>query len=294
MNTAVAQKHIDKNVVYDAASKLMASGGKTSSLDVKLYLRGEGYFAKQQPISALLQELQVEKGWVKNQASANGVDYTEYSIMAGAQNQAPAKTNLTNDIIALVIETANLDPDDEGDAAWIIETSTVNDMGLDHLDLIQIALEIDKKYSIETAKLDWSSIKTIKDMVDLVEKLSPQGVNYMHVGTPVVAPPVVTTNSNITVRKKRQVINDSVNPSSNPRVTINIDAKEHPVDLLQAKTKYADAIIDAQDWFVHQVNGTTHGAVYDKKYSSDNVRTVYARLTKTPMKDVRARRIIRL
>lgn len=274
MNTTATpqQKFIDKDVVFHAAMLLMQSNGQTSSLEVKTHLRGMGYWAKQEKVSAYLQELQSDHSWIKNNTSG----YLQYSLVANPNgNTTPGNTALNDEIVDLIADTINYDDDIE------LSNNLSIDLGIDHLDIISIGMAIDAKYGIQSIKKDWKDILTVQDVVTLVESLLP-------VQTPVaqtnVSQPVSNTTTGKTPRKARSIINDSLNPSKSARVTINIDYKRLVIGATDAKQQ-----CDKNEWFVSNKNSDP--VIYDQKYTSDNVRTAYARLKGIKIQDVRASRV---
>jgi acyl carrier protein len=266
------QKFIDKDIVFHAAMLLMQSNGQTSSLEVKTHLRGMGYWAKQEKVSAYLQELQGEHSWTKN--SPNG--YLEYSLAnANTGSTVPVVNKvLMDDIIDLIADTINYD-----DGINLSSNLSI-DLGVDHLDIISIAMAIDAKYQIQSVKKDWKDILTVQDVVTLVESLLPQIAQQL----PVASSSASSFATGKTPRKARAIINDSLNPSKSPRVTINIDYKRIVIGPTDAKQQ-----CDPNEWFVS--NRNSDPVIYDQKYSSDNVRTAYARLKGIKIQDVRAIRV---
>ncbi len=264
MNTT-ATKHIDKDIVLKTATKLMQDKGKTSSLEVKEQLRADGYWAKQEPVRDLLRELKSEHNW-----NVNDVGHLEYSLPVAA-----TPSLIEGYIIDLIVETTNIDADDIE-----ITNSLSTDLGMDNLDVIALQIAIDKKFSTDSANEDWSSIHTVSDVIKLVDKLIA--------GTAFAKTPATSLHSVIHSktgkRKARMVINDSQNPSTNPRVTINIDYKK-----VVTGAKDAKDTCDAKDWYVS--NKGIDPVIYDQKYNSNNVRTVYARLKGIKIQEVRASRV---
>lgn len=56
-------KPLTKQAVRDAAEALFTENGQTTTLDVKNRLRTNGYFALQQEVSVLMDELSQELSW---------------------------------------------------------------------------------------------------------------------------------------------------------------------------------------------------------------------------------------
>lgn len=268
-------KNIDKTAVFNAAVELMKSGANTTSLDVKQHLRKNGYWATQSNVSAFLQENQQEHDWVADKSGP----YVVYSL--------PVKTQSTNaldeaqtilDFISKIVEEYYDDEIQE-------EDELRDDLEMDHIDLINLSVKLDGHFSIYSRKEDWSNIYTVKDVIDLVDRL--KGGNNIA---------ATTSSSSTPGRRSRTVINDSVNPSTSARVTINIDPKVdiplgHKYTIQDIKSTHPH-----DDWWVYDVStgSMDQAAIYDKKYTSDNVRSAYARLKKQKIQDVRARRISRL
>jgi len=269
--STTATKKIDKDAVFKTAVKLMTDNGKTSSLEVKEELRKDGYWAKQEPVRDLLRELKSEHNW-----NVNDVGHIEYSLPTATSAATTGPSPIEGDIIDLIVETTNIDEDD-------VETTSIltTDLSMDHLDIISLQMAIDKKFSVDSSK-DWNNINTVDDVIKLVEKLTA--------GTPFAKAPTTSLHSVMNPkttgkpRKPKMVINDSQNPSTDPRVTINIDYKK-----IVTGTKDAKDTCDGKDWYVS--NKGTDPVIYDQKYNSNNVRTVYARLKGIKIQEVRAARV---
>lgn len=285
--STTTQKHIDKDIVKQAAILLMGRNTKTTSLEVKEYLRSEGYWAKQDKVSSLLQELQTEENWGKH----DGGGHLVYSPGPASSSSSSVNTTkkasqkMLDEIMHLIADSTNIDVDD-------IEAKSILtvDLGLDHLDLIQIQIAIDNKYGVQSTTLKWVDINTVGELAVEVEGLvNPNGSTSSTTSTNTNSTTSNTTSSNtaskkITPRKPATVINDSVNPSTNPRVTVNIDYKK-----IVTGKKDATDTCDAKDWYVS--NKGNDPLIFDQKYTSDNVRTVYARLKGIKIQEVRASRV---
>lgn len=273
-------KNIDKVAVFNAAVELMKSGANTTSLDVKQHLRKNGYWATQSNVSAFLQENQQEHDWVADKSGP----YVVYSLPVKTQStNALDEAQIILDFISKIVEEYYDDEIQE-------EDELRGNLEMDHIDLINLSVKLDGHFSIYSRKEDWGNIYTVKDVIDLVDRL--KGANTVQ--TAAVTKSSVSHPS--TPRRSRTVINDSVNPSTSARVTINIDPKVdipfgHQYTIEDIKSTYPH-----EDWWVYDVNqnGMDRAAIYDKKYTSDNVRSAYARLKKQKIQDVRARRISRL
>lgn len=300
--STTATKTINKDVVYHAAMLLIQSNGKTSSLEVKEHLRSMGFWAKQSTVSSIMQGLQSEHSWTKNDNSGH-LEYTIPSTNTAfsAGTTTTGKSQLAKELIELIIDSVGLDEEEED-----IELSSILsvDLGIDHLDLIKIGVDIDNKYNIQSRKENWKNVNKIEDVVNLVERLSPSQ-------TPTASTLPVSNNTGsgsnagpTKQRKPRTVINDSINASTSARVTINIDPKGTPhqhglaqfgpfvgntglAALIDLKNKYG-----TKDWFVS--NKGSNAVIYDEKYTSDNVRSAYARLMGIKIQDVRAKRVAHL
>jgi acyl carrier protein len=380
-------KPIDKNAVYHATMLLMAANGKTSTLEIKKHLRDAGFWAKQKVVSDIMAELQAEHNWNKQEVGSGDQRHLEYSIEPPqAQQIAVAITRTTaatkQPLTPLQEEVIKIIKD----SVWPLSTHTTQravelehdlstDLGMDHLNSIQIGLALDSKYKIKTLGENWGLINKVSDIVDMVVRLNPSLldiailpnpifdrvqallvdklgcdknevdmtsniindlgadsldcveiimdlerefniaiddddaenlhtvahiVNYItnfNNPQPLVAAFGLHANNPISrgafqksrkPRKARTVINDSMNPSKSGRVTVNIDPIGHQITKDYAKTTF-----DPSDWFAYSPVTTTT-SVYAQKYTSDNVRTAFARATGLPIQDVRARRIRRL
>ena len=52
------------------------------------------------------------------------------------------------------------------------EANVFDDLNFDSLDSVQVILEIEKEFDIETTDEEIDSIQTVQDIIDLVENLS--------------------------------------------------------------------------------------------------------------------------
>ena len=108
----------------------------------------------------------------------------------------------------------------------------------------------------------------------------------------VPTPQLTSSNHHMSsgIRKQPAVINDSNNPSNNPRVTINIDAEETYSENTATKNDIASDIKQRYSPKTRVAYCPSSGdvAVYDEKYSSDHVRTAFARLIGRKIQDTRS------
>lgn len=57
-------KTLDKETIRETAMHLMALHGTTTTLEIKQWLRAQGYLAFQAEISVMMDEIWLEEGWV--------------------------------------------------------------------------------------------------------------------------------------------------------------------------------------------------------------------------------------
>ena len=175
------KKRIDKQAVYHAAMLLIQSNGQTTSLEVKTELRSLGFFAEQAEVSAFLQELQTEHSWEKETVGSMPNQHFAYSTTTSKQAVAQPtqtatqpvthiNTPLENEVIQLIKDTVwnRTTP-----PAINVNSVLQKELGLDHLNMIQIGLAVDAKYKTKTMKEDWSPILTVSDVVAMMLRLDP-------------------------------------------------------------------------------------------------------------------------
>ncbi len=51
-----------------------------------------------------------------------------------------------------------------------LEASFIDDLGADSLDLVELIMEMEEKFGVEIADEELEKIKTIKDVVDFLQK----------------------------------------------------------------------------------------------------------------------------
>ena len=56
------------------------------------------------------------------------------------------------------------------DASSITEETSLSDLGLDSLDTVSALMDIEEQLGIEFSTDEFSSAKTVKDVIDLIEK----------------------------------------------------------------------------------------------------------------------------
>ena len=70
-------------------------------------------------------------------------------------------------IVKVISEELRIDKD-----KIVPEANVFDDLNFDSLDSVQVILEIEKEFDIETTDDEIDSIQTVQDIVDLVENLS--------------------------------------------------------------------------------------------------------------------------
>lgn len=51
------------------------------------------------------------------------------------------------------------------------ESSLANDLGFDSLDVVELTINVEKEFRIDISDDEVSEVKTVKDVIDVVEKL---------------------------------------------------------------------------------------------------------------------------
>lgn len=51
------------------------------------------------------------------------------------------------------------------------ESSLANDLGFDSLDVVELTINVEKEFKIDISDDEVSEVKTVKDVIDVVEKL---------------------------------------------------------------------------------------------------------------------------
>lgn len=75
------------------------------------------------------------------------------------------------DIIAIIADIAGVEPEEVGP-----ETSFQKDLDIDSIRTIEITVAIEKKFKISVRDEDVPKITTVRQAVDLVNRLLPQAV----------------------------------------------------------------------------------------------------------------------
>lgn len=70
-------------------------------------------------------------------------------------------------IVKVISEELRIDKD-----KIVPEANVFEDLNFDSLDSVQVILEIEKEFDIETTDEEIDSIQTVQDIIDLVENLS--------------------------------------------------------------------------------------------------------------------------
>jgi acyl carrier protein len=70
-----------------------------------------------------------------------------------------------DEIKEVVVEQLNVNPDEVK-----LEANFVEDLGADSLDVVELVMALEEKFEIEIPDEDAEGIKTVKDVVDYIEK----------------------------------------------------------------------------------------------------------------------------
>jgi len=72
---------------------------------------------------------------------------------------------LFDDVKEVIVEQLNVSPDEVKPEAKFVE-----DLGADSLDVVEMIMALEEKFEIEIPDSDAENIKTVKDVVDYIEK----------------------------------------------------------------------------------------------------------------------------
>ena len=70
-----------------------------------------------------------------------------------------------DEVKAIIVKELNVNPD-----KITLDASLADDLGADSLDAVEVIMELEDKYSITIDDESAKSIKTVKDLVDYIEK----------------------------------------------------------------------------------------------------------------------------
>jgi acyl carrier protein len=70
-----------------------------------------------------------------------------------------------DEVKEVVVEQLNVNPDEVK-----LEADFVEDLGADSLDVVELVMALEEKFEIEIPDEDAENIKTVKDVVDYIEK----------------------------------------------------------------------------------------------------------------------------
>jgi len=70
-----------------------------------------------------------------------------------------------DEVKEVVVEQLNVSPDEVK-----LESDFVEDLGADSLDVVELVMALEEKFEIEIPDEDAEGIKTVKDVVDYIEK----------------------------------------------------------------------------------------------------------------------------
>ncbi len=119
------KKQVDKDTVLHTAIILMTANDSTTSLDVKNHLRGLNFWAVQDEISRLMNELSDERSWVR---TSNG-RFNTYQLTQLTQPVAAVSTTIAPQIAAAILHSDIVDAigDAIEDAEWVCKQ-----LGIEH------------------------------------------------------------------------------------------------------------------------------------------------------------------
>ncbi|RDU62660.1 acyl carrier protein [Helicobacter sp. MIT 14-3879] len=70
-----------------------------------------------------------------------------------------------DDVKAVIVEQLSVNPDEVK-----LESKFVDDLGADSLDVVELVMELENKFSVEIPDEEAEKISTVKDVVDYIEK----------------------------------------------------------------------------------------------------------------------------
>lgn len=91
----MTQLPLTNDAVAEAVNHLLDTTGPTTSLDVKNYLRGQGYFATQDDVSARMRTLATHEGWSSFPVQGGWRLYTRPQPVDPATDPAQALLNMS-------------------------------------------------------------------------------------------------------------------------------------------------------------------------------------------------------
>ena len=72
---------------------------------------------------------------------------------------------IIDEVNEVVVEQLNVNPDEV-----TLEADFVENLGADSLDVVELVMALEEKFEIEIPDSDAENIKTVKDVVDYIEK----------------------------------------------------------------------------------------------------------------------------
>jgi len=255
MNTKT--KSIDKSIVKHYAEALMNKNGSTTTLDVKNVLRADGYFAEQSVVSGHLNTLNSEESW---DYTSNG-SFNTYSItdpITVATTTSTSKTSKVDAVIAIIEDLFKIHK-----YAMSSSSCIGQDLGLNSLQIEELALECERQFSVDLTGLKVSTT-TIGDIQNAIDTF---------IGTP--------STKKVVGRVKIDV--EPTRLFGHP--TSHCGATDHEI-----KDLHDQKIIADNDWILSLGSSATR-MVYSGDETRDHVRTAYARKIGAKIQDTRTRRV---
>lgn len=259
---STTSKTIDKSIVKHYAEALMNKNGSTTTLDVKNALRADGYFAEQAVVSGHMSTLNSEEGW---DYTSNG-SYNTYSIpdpiaaVTTSSSSNSSKSSATSKVDAVIEIIEDLF---KIHRYAMSATSRIGlDLGLDSLQIEELALECERQFGA-----DLSGLKVSTTTIGEIQKA------------------IDGSNATPAVQKLGRVKIDIEPTRLFGHPTSHCGATDDEI-----KDLCGQNIIDDNDWILSLGNSQTR-MIYSGDESRDHVRTAFARKMGAKIQDTRTRRV---
>ena len=289
------KKQINKSEVLRVATALIAANGFTTSLDVKNQLRAEDFEARQNEVSAYLQEVANDQNYASKTVTTPTL-HNEYSLNTAApvsttapSSQAPAAQQADPGILQKVIDTIqNLfgykaGVDEKFDSGQVTTSADMTDLLNDVAPQFGLTTDqFDSDFDPQ-AIIVWRD-KTPTDMALFIGTLT-------NVAPPAIVAPVVSNfpaNNSIGSTNNQTFAASQTKKARKQRTPAN-----HTPLFVAPVTTTLDDIRNgyAKNAWVLFSTQSSPKMIYDGSITRDHVRSAYATKTNLPIHQIRARRV---
>jgi hypothetical protein len=270
------KKQVDKDTVLHTAIILMTANDSTTSLDVKNHLRGLNFWAVQDEISRLMNELSDERSWVRTSNGRFNTYQLTQPVAAVSTTTAPqiAAAILHSDIVDAIgdaIEDAS-GFDIEDDMSHDLQ----DDAQLSLSDVMEVLDVLAIRFQFDVSGLPLGSLIYVSDIYDLIVQRTGRPGGSAQRSRPTVQP----GNSLLQVPPVVK----------SPKTRVNLK----PVAVLQSGIDNTTSNIQnnfpANHWVLYMSNGQGR-TIYDGAETRDHVRSAYTRLMGDKIQKTRACRV---